>query len=107
METVSPRIDGCGKSSVVLTVCGGLRDDLSACAKEIAFGAEAEVATGVGCTRTKGAAAGAKISACQSNGMEEAVDSQDRETMGSNNGAQFFSKALRSVPFKLRTIEIN
>jgi len=58
----------------VLTVCGGLRDDLSACAKEIAFGIEAAI--GVGCTRTAGAGASAKISACQSNGMVEAVNSQ-------------------------------
>jgi len=72
MEIVYTHIDGCGKSSLVLTVYGGLRDDLSACAKEIGLGTEA--ATGVGCTRTEGAAAGAKIFAFQSNGMAEAVE---------------------------------
>jgi len=67
METASPQIDGCGKLSLVEEIC----EDVSASAKQIALGAG--TATVVGCTLDVGAAAGAKISSCQSNGMAESM----------------------------------
>jgi hypothetical protein len=67
METVSPRIVGCDKSSLVEIMC----DHVSAWAKERAL---VTVSTAVvGCTREVGAAAGPIIYAYQSNGMAEAM----------------------------------